>query len=337
MTKPASTESQRVTRVLLLSSPQFQSAYDAVGGVTSSPASDWQSQYRELEKKVLEDLAARWKSRFAPECRISTLRSPSLLPPPEDKAANAGLVRAVLVRETGALPESTYERIRMGPPFLYFDFLAIYVYASDSATRETGSRNSWLSRFAPSPKDGREKDSTSGSLSNEDVARVEQATSSLQDLGFRVIFEDENRRWAVSKSGAGTTYCYSTPQLDALAEAEVRRGERRPQESNADPVREFTIPSHFAPYTGPVGEDVKGLISELLRIGSVDGYLSLKPGGAFNAQRRNVRAREIGEALNERGGIGLMQLACKRVSSTLGVGRGRELEAAWADIGDWRP
>lgn len=339
MTKPMSAPGSRITKMLLLGSPQCQSADGAVGGTTSMSDSGKLTNYKYLEKKVVEDLAARWKSRLAVSCRVTTLRSPHL-PPPEDEAENAAFVRAVLARELGACPAFTYERISMGTPHLYFDFLAIYVYADDSASGKTSSRKSWWNRFTLSPKNAEEQDSARGTPLdlNEDVARVEEATSSLHHLGFQVVFEGESRRWAVSGGafGAGTMHCYSALQLSALAEAAARPGQRTPRENKADPVSEFTIPSHFAPYTGPVGADVEGLISELLRIGTADGYLSVNPGGAFNAKCRNVRACQIGETLNEHGGMGLMQLACKRVSSTLGAGRGRELEAAWYGIGDWR-
>lgn len=54
----------------------------------------------------------------------------------------------------------------------------------------------------------------------------------------------------------------------------------------------------------------------------------------FLGQARH-RARQIGEELNETGGIKLMLAAHEVVGSQLGSGAARELEAAWDGIGEW--
>ena len=78
------------------------------------------------------------------------------------------------------------------------------------------------------------------------------------------------------------------------------------------------------------------LVAELIQIGRTDGYLSNTPGGSFNEYRQHIRAREIGEALNERGGMDMMRAACYRVRAAL-PGEARSLESAWGGIGRWLP
>jgi HEAT repeat protein len=74
---------------------------------------------------------------------------------------------------------------------------------------------------------------------------------------------------------------------------------------------------------------------ELVLIGRGEGFLSMQPQPGFNEDCRNIRARAIGEQLNEVGGRPLMQQACTLVGLTLGPVRARELEAAWVAIGSW--
>jgi hypothetical protein len=76
----------------------------------------------------------------------------------------------------------------------------------------------------------------------------------------------------------------------------------------------------------------------LKTIGASDGFLSLKSGGNFNSDRRHSRAREIGNRLNQIGGLALMQAVGFEVGNYFdpGSGRGRELEAAWDGIGGWK-
>ena len=85
-----------------------------------------------------------------------------------------------------------------------------------------------------------------------------------------------------------------------------------------------------------LGAEADQLIAELIRIGRSDGYLSMNHGGKFGKDGKHVRAREIGEALNKRGGMELMQAAYYRVRATIPE-KARSLESAWGHIGEWLP
>ena len=70
-------------------------------------------------------------------------------------------------------------------------------------------------------------------------------------------------------------------------------------------------------------------LNELITIGSQEGFLSLEPGGNFNDDLHNKKARKIGEILYKKGGKELMQEVCSAVHVTLGPVKGKELEYAW--------
>jgi len=91
------------------------------------------------------------------------------------------------------------------------------------------------------------------------------------------------------------------------------------------------------PYPSAQGPEVKRLLDELFKIGRQDDFLSERPGGAFNAQCRHIRAREIGQRMNEIGGMTLMEYAHNRIRRKLGKEIGAHLEYAWAEIGRWMP
>ena len=82
------------------------------------------------------------------------------------------------------------------------------------------------------------------------------------------------------------------------------------------------------------GPEIDGLIEELIQIGRTKKFLG-ESGPDFNDQRDNIRAREIGESLNDIGGKELMQFACYRVGKILGPEDMRQLEWAWNNIGEW--
>jgi hypothetical protein len=84
-------------------------------------------------------------------------------------------------------------------------------------------------------------------------------------------------------------------------------------------------------------EEAEKLIVELLEIGKKDDYLSERPGGQFNGQCHNIRARQIGRRLNEMGGLDLMQAARERVRRKLKMNMASHLDYAWSDIGQWKP
>ncbi len=84
-------------------------------------------------------------------------------------------------------------------------------------------------------------------------------------------------------------------------------------------------------------DEAEQLIVELITIGRKDDYLSEHPGGLFNGQCHNIRARAIGRRLNEIGGLELMQSARERVRRKLKMTMASHLDYAWSDIGKWLP
>ncbi len=91
----------------------------------------------------------------------------------------------------------------------------------------------------------------------------------------------------------------------------------------------------FKPYPTHAQPDVNRLLEELYRIGKTDDFLSERPGGGFNRECRHIRTREIGQRLNEIGGLPLMEFSRRQVRRKLGKNLSWHLEAAWKDIGDW--
>jgi hypothetical protein len=89
------------------------------------------------------------------------------------------------------------------------------------------------------------------------------------------------------------------------------------------------------PYPSHSKVEVERLIEELIRIGKTEDFLSERPGGAFNRESRNIRAREIGKRLDEIGGLPLMEYVNRRIRRKLGKNMSWHLEACWRDIGNW--
>lgn len=83
-------------------------------------------------------------------------------------------------------------------------------------------------------------------------------------------------------------------------------------------------------------KEVADLINELVRIGHQDDYLSVTPGGGYNAQCRHVRTRQIGDRINKIGGLKLMSWVFEKVHKKVGKVLASHLEYAWNDIGEWR-
>lgn len=88
--------------------------------------------------------------------------------------------------------------------------------------------------------------------------------------------------------------------------------------------------------------DVRELIPELVEIGKKEGFLSPQEERNFSSRwgkgNRHIRAYEIGEILNKKGGIELMREVCLTVDSLcIGHIRGsaRYLEICWDGIGLW--
>ncbi len=82
-------------------------------------------------------------------------------------------------------------------------------------------------------------------------------------------------------------------------------------------------------------QEVDKLFGELIKIGQLDDFLSLRPGGPFNIRCHHTGARRIGERLNEIGGLELMQAARSHVKRKLKAVIAEHLDYAWQDIGEW--
>jgi hypothetical protein len=84
-------------------------------------------------------------------------------------------------------------------------------------------------------------------------------------------------------------------------------------------------------------KEVNKLLSELVKIGRQDDFLSTQPGGHFNVRCHHVQARRIGTRLNEIGGLELMQAARSEVKQKLKAVMAEHLDYCWQDIGEWQP
>jgi len=84
-------------------------------------------------------------------------------------------------------------------------------------------------------------------------------------------------------------------------------------------------------------KEVNKLLDELVKIGKRDDFLSTQPGGPFNVRCHHVRARRIGERLNEIGGLELMHAARWHVKRKLKDVMAEHLDYCWQDIGEWQP
>lgn len=98
---------------------------------------------------------------------------------------------------------------------------------------------------------------------------------------------------------------------------------------------DFITDYFHKPYPTHAREEVNRLMDELVRIGKADDFLSERPGGSFNRDCRHIRAREIGQRLDDLGGLPLMEYAFRYVRRKLGKNMSWHLEAAWKDIGKW--
>ncbi len=83
--------------------------------------------------------------------------------------------------------------------------------------------------------------------------------------------------------------------------------------------------------------EVNKLLSELVKIGKMDDFLSLQPGGPFNVRCHHTGARQIGKRLNEIGGLELMQAARWHIKGKLKETMAEHLDYCWQDIGEWQP
>ena len=76
-------------------------------------------------------------------------------------------------------------------------------------------------------------------------------------------------------------------------------------------------------------------VAELVKIGNNEGFLSTKVGGSFDEEYHHKRAREIGLAAYEKGGLRLMRSVHAGVRTRLGNVQARDLEHCWNGIGGW--
>lgn len=83
-------------------------------------------------------------------------------------------------------------------------------------------------------------------------------------------------------------------------------------------------------------QEVKKLLDNLVKVGRQDDYLSLQPGGPFNARCHHTQARQIGQQLNEIGGLDLMWAARSYVKDKLKTTLAEHLDYCWQDIGEWQ-
>lgn len=85
-------------------------------------------------------------------------------------------------------------------------------------------------------------------------------------------------------------------------------------------------------------DEVNRLLDELVKIGKLDDFLSLQPGGPFDIHCHHVRSRQIGVRLDELGGLDLMQAARSYVQRKLKkTNLAEHLDYCWQDIGEWKP
>jgi hypothetical protein len=82
--------------------------------------------------------------------------------------------------------------------------------------------------------------------------------------------------------------------------------------------------------------EVKKIVEELVKIGRLDDFLSLTPGGPFDIQCHHRDAKQIGRRLNQIGGMPLMMAVRQTVKYKLKDVLAEHLDHCWKGIGDWQ-
>jgi len=82
--------------------------------------------------------------------------------------------------------------------------------------------------------------------------------------------------------------------------------------------------------------EVKQMIEELLKIGRMDDFLSVAPGGPFDIQCHHRDAKQIGRRINQIGGVQLMFAVRQTVKYKLKDVLAEHLDHCWKGIGDWQ-
>ena len=82
--------------------------------------------------------------------------------------------------------------------------------------------------------------------------------------------------------------------------------------------------------------EVNRMIEELVKIGRMDDFLSLAPGGPFDFQCHHRDAKEIGKRINQIGGVSLMMAVRQTVKYKLKDILAEHLDHCWKGVGDWQ-
>ena len=83
-------------------------------------------------------------------------------------------------------------------------------------------------------------------------------------------------------------------------------------------------------------KEVDRLLADLVKIGRLDDFLSVSPGGQFDIRCHHVGARRIGQRLHQIGGLELMQAARAHIKRKLKPVMAEHLDYCWQDIGKWQ-
>ena len=84
-------------------------------------------------------------------------------------------------------------------------------------------------------------------------------------------------------------------------------------------------------------KEVNRLLADLVKIGQLDDFLSVQPGGQFDIRCHHVGARRIGQRLHQIGGLELMRAAHAHIKRKLKPVMAEHLDYCWQDIGGWQP
>jgi hypothetical protein len=82
--------------------------------------------------------------------------------------------------------------------------------------------------------------------------------------------------------------------------------------------------------------EVKKMIDQLVKIGKMDDFLSLAPGGPFDIQCHHRDAKNIGSRIHEIGGEELMFAVRQTIKHKLKDVLAEHLDHCWKGIGSWQ-
>jgi predicted Zn finger-like uncharacterized protein len=167
---------------------------------------------------------------------------------------------------------------------------------------------------------------------DESIPKMPDALAGLLRQCFRRNPDDRPRHMAEIGEGLREIFAKVNAEQYARESPAVRRSKIEDLRS----AEELEV-ARNAQWGRSLGPETDVLVGELIRIGRGSGYLSREPGGDFDDNCRHIRAREIGEKLNDIGGIRVMQAAFYKVALIVGPTASRGLEVAWGYIGEWLP